>query len=573
MTRTMRRILLLWTAALVLALLIIIPLSGGTRTMAALVVVCLGILGWIRADRRAAHLFELFSLHDGGSLPPAAYRQPVILVCGDSLSGLFGAVPDEHLAVRTTAQGCYIRIPALERLPEMAAGIEALRPDWSGQLSVMIIVNPGEYSDNDELSCRLRTFCYQLSVLFKRGMTLPLMLVSYLPSSQGEGAWFTWEDGQPGPTVRVDGTVVTLADWQRQVATEHTHCDRLRCSVQLSSAAAWLGETVLPQLALRDALPLACAITWAPSMPRNVSGNLWQQWLQGKTALVDASPAALEEGALLAFPDPLLRLLPTRFRSAPTLRMGVVAFWIFGLACLVAMGSSAWQNKLLLRQVTDDLRRYSVITEPERRDQPEFAQREEALTALRNDAIRLDNYYRQGEPLALGMGLYRGELLRVPLLNLIASHRQPPAAMAPAQPGHPVRLDSLSLFRTGSAQLKPESTKVLIEALVDIKAQPGWLIVITGHTDATGGAPQNLQLSLARAAAVRDWMQRMGSIPDSCFAIQGLGATQPVARNDSEIGRTANRRVDIRLVPETGACTPLAAATGQTTPVASRDVQ
>jgi type VI secretion system protein VasL len=122
----------------------------------------------------------------------------------------------------------------------------------------------------------------------------------------------------------------------------------------------------------------------------------------------------------------------------------------------------------------------------------------------------------------------------------------------------PVRLDSLSLFEAGSAELKPGSTKVLVSALVDIKAQPGWLIVIGGHTDGRGTAQQNQQLSHARASAVRDWMQRMGDIPDSCFAVQGFAASQPVSSDDSETGRAANRRVEISLLPQAGAC-------GQTT--------
>ena len=118
----------------------------------------------------------------------------------------------------------------------------------------------------------------------------------------------------------------------------------------------------------------------------------------------------------------------------------------------------------------------------------------------------------------------------------------------------PIRLDSLSLFDAGSAELKSGSTKVLINALVGIKAQPGWLIVIAGHTDASGDAEQNLRLSHARASAVRDWMQRMGDIADSCFAVQGLETSQRVASDDSESGRIANRRVDIQLVPQAGAC-------------------
>lgn len=129
------------------------------------------------------------------------------------------------------------------------------------------------------------------------------------------------------------------------------------------------------------------------------------------------------------------------------------------------------------------------------------------------------------------------------------------------QLGEPIHLNSLSLFEAGSASLKPDSTKVLVNALVDIKAQPGWLIVIAGHTDTTGSVAQNLALSHARASAVRDWMQRMGDIADSCFAVQGFAASQPLAGNETEAGRSANRRVDIRLMPQAGACeqTPITA--------------
>jgi type VI secretion system protein VasL len=134
--------------------------------------------------------------------------------------------------------------------------------------------------------------------------------------------------------------------------------------------------------------------------------------------------------------------------------------------------------------------------------------------------------------------------------------RQTLAGLFPQEQAIPaaVRLDSLALFDAGSAELKPDSTKVLINALADIKAQPGWLIVIGGHSDDRGTSEQNLKLSYARALAVRGWMQRMGDIPDSCFAIQGLADSQPTANNDSASGRAANRRVEISLVPQSGAC-------------------
>lgn len=125
----------------------------------------------------------------------------------------------------------------------------------------------------------------------------------------------------------------------------------------------------------------------------------------------------------------------------------------------------------------------------------------------------------------------------------ILFQRQPLAA-------EPLQLDSLRLFAAGSAELKPDSTRLLIDTLAEIKARPGSLIVITGHTDTTGDAAQNLPLSQARAVVVRNWLQRMSDIADSCFAVQGVADSQPVASNETEVGRTANRRVDIRLMPQ-----------------------
>ena len=83
----------------------------------------------------------------------------------------------------------------------------------------------------------------------------------------------------------------------------------------------------------------------------------------------------------------------------------------------------------------------------------------------------------------------------------------------------------MALFDTGKSTLKPGSTKLLVNSLLGIKAKPGWLIVVAGHTDSIGNDRSNQQLSLKRAEAVRDWMRDTGDVPDSCFA--GAGAKSP----------------------------------------------
>ena len=108
-------------------------------------------------------------------------------------------------------------------------------------------------------------------------------------------------------------------------------------------------------------------------------------------------------------------------------------------------------------------------------------------------------------------------------------------------------------FATG-VRLKDGSTKVLVDALVNIRAKPGWLILVAGYIDATGDEKSNQQLSLRRAEAVRNWMLQTSDIPATCFAVQGLGESQPAATNDTPQGRAVNRRVEISLVPRSDAC-------------------
>lgn len=67
--------------------------------------------------------------------------------------------------------------------------------------------------------------------------------------------------------------------------------------------------------------------------------------------------------------------------------------------------------------------------------------------------------------------------------------------------------------------------------------------VIEGHTDDRGAASYNLNLSQARADAVRNVLIERYGIAANRITARGFGETQPIATNDTKAGRLANRRV------------------------------
>ena len=115
-------------------------------------------------------------------------------------------------------------------------------------------------------------------------------------------------------------------------------------------------------------------------------------------------------------------------------------------------------------------------------------------------------------------------------------------------------------FDHGSADIKPESETVLNE-LIDVftsflsdadNAKYVDSIVISGHTDSTGTAETNRTLSTQRANSVLNYML-MGRNArldpySQYFCAAGYGATRPVASNETDAGRAANRRIEISMI-------------------------
>jgi outer membrane protein OmpA-like peptidoglycan-associated protein len=77
---------------------------------------------------------------------------------------------------------------------------------------------------------------------------------------------------------------------------------------------------------------------------------------------------------------------------------------------------------------------------------------------------------------------------------------------------------------------------------------PDSLIDVYGHTDSTGSDAYNQRLSENRARAVADYLSSRG-VSAARIRSQGLGESQPIASNATEEGRSANRRVEIKIVP------------------------
>jgi len=113
--------------------------------------------------------------------------------------------------------------------------------------------------------------------------------------------------------------------------------------------------------------------------------------------------------------------------------------------------------------------------------------------------------------------------------------------------------DNAIRFASGQATIAPSSYGLLDKLAWTVARCPDARIEVEGHTDAMGNDESNQQLSEARAAAVVDYLTKAGVAAERLKA-EGFGETKPVASNDTEEGRAANRRIELHAVAgsETG---------------------
>lgn len=109
-----------------------------------------------------------------------------------------------------------------------------------------------------------------------------------------------------------------------------------------------------------------------------------------------------------------------------------------------------------------------------------------------------------------------------------------------------ITFDSGLLFETNSAELESATKTNLTDLAGTLKKYDDTNVLIEGHTDNTGADDYNQRLSERRAAAVESYLTAQG-VEGSRVTTRGYGESQPVAENDTDMGRTANRRVEVAI--------------------------
>ncbi|MBW6522939.1 OmpA family protein [Sphingomonas sp. RHCKR47] len=103
-------------------------------------------------------------------------------------------------------------------------------------------------------------------------------------------------------------------------------------------------------------------------------------------------------------------------------------------------------------------------------------------------------------------------------------------------------------FAYNSANVQPQFRSTLDKVSSVLADYPNTYIDVYGHTDSTGSDAYNQDLSERRAISVADYLSSHG-VQSARIATKGYGETQPIESNETEQGRAANRRVEIKVVP------------------------
>src|ERR1019366_5496426 len=130
---------------------------------------------------------------------------------------------------------------------------------------------------------------------------------------------------------------------------------------------------------------------------------------------------------------------------------------------------------------------------------------------------------------------------------------------------HPV-VETAVHFGFNRDNLTKDAKEAIDQLAASVSTTKGYIITVEGATDSVGSSDYNYDLSQRRANAVIQYLAAEKSVPAYKIYLIGLGKDKPVESNQTVGGRAKNRRVEIRLMTNTG--TP-AQTPSETTPTAS----
>ncbi len=171
--------------------------------------------------------------------------------------------------------------------------------------------------------------------------------------------------------------------------------------------------------------------------------------------------------------------------------------------------------------------------EKAQQEQAAAAQARDAATKAQDDAARAQD--------AAARAIQEQQQLRAALL--LQFNRILPTTDTPR--GLKVNMSDV-LFATSKYDLRENAREALAKLAGIIASHPGLRLQIDGYTDSTGGDAFNLTLSENRANSVRAYLLEQGIDPNT-MASAGFGKANPVASNDTPVGRQLNRRVEIMI--------------------------
>lgn len=222
--------------------------------------------------------------------------------------------------------------------------------------------------------------------------------------------------------------------------------------------------------------------------------------------------------------------------------------WIYISGRFTAAGNETYLiigNFLSEKPVSDELSEYMSLSPDEREN---YLRKHRRLEAAMNEFN--SDLSKNSKPYAIRC--YLDELCLMPASDTTKGLCNYPIKKASDSPHKveapkPIVIENI-FFETGKADLLPKSFRALDSLANWLKTNPNVEIQITGHTDNKGNEKENSKLSADRAASVKNYLVSKGA--NNHIESSGLGSTKPIAGNETEEGRSRNRRVEFVITKQ-----------------------